>query len=328
MTKVRSSDDSMIDDRRGQGGGGGGRRSGGFSFPMPGGSGGGGGGIPIPGGMKMGGGLLGIIIAIAAVMLPQLLGAGGGGGSAGGGSAGGNGSGGLFPAGAPQAGVESRDPEVSDGTCSSEAEQVLCGATIDVQEYWQDALPKFFDTPYQNTKTVFFSGGTDTACGSATSQTGPFYCPADQLIYFDLDFLVQLEEQLIGRSTDLAQQYIVAHEYGHHVQNVLGTSGQVRQAQQNDPDRANQYSVALELQADCYAGVWVGDAKKRGLLDSASEVNEALEAAAGVGDDRITQGRADPDSFTHGTAQQRQDWFNRGLNTGDPRRCTTFDEVL
>jgi predicted metalloprotease len=305
MTKVRSSDDSMIDDRRGQGGG---RRSGGM---------GGMGGLPIPGGLKMGGGMLGIIIALAAVLLPQLLGGG---------------AGGVDPSslglGSSDPGVATRDPDVADGTCSSEIEQVLCGATIDVQEYWQDALPQYFGTPYQNTKTVFFAGGVDTACGSASSQMGPFYCPLDKLVYFDLDFLVQLEEQLVGRSTDLAQQYIVAHEYGHHVQNLLGTSAQMRQAQQQDPGRANQYSVALELQADCYAGVWVGDIAARGLLDARSEVNEALDAAAGVGDDRISQGRADPDTFTHGTSEQRQSWFNRGFTTRDPRRCTTFDEIL
>jgi hypothetical protein len=302
MTKVRSSDGSMIDDRRG-------RSSGGGGFPGLGG--GGGGGFPFP--MKAGGGLLGIIVVIAALVLPQLLGAGTPSST---GLAGGTGE--------PSA-------ESADGTCSSDLEQVLCGATIDVQTYWQDALPAFFGTEYQVTQTVFFSGGTSTACGQASSETGPFYCPLDSLVYFDLDFLVALENQLIGKSTDLAQQYIVAHEYGHHVQNLLGTNAEVQRVSQSRPDLANQYSVALELQADCYAGAWVRDVADRGLLDSSTEIDEALNAAEGVGDDRIqqkTQGRIDPESWTHGSAQQRQDWFMRGYNTKDPRRCDTFAEIL
>lgn len=115
------------------------------------------------------------------------------------------------------------------------------------------------------------------------------------------------------------------------MQNLLGTNEQMQQAQQNDPSRANQYSVALELQADCFAGAWVGDVAARNALDTASEIDEALEAARGVGDDRIqekTQGRVDPESWTHGSSQQRQDWFKRGFNTGDPRRCNTFDEIV
>lgn len=302
MTKVRSSDGSMIDDRRGQGG-----RGGGLSFP---GMGGGGGGFPFP--MKAGGGILGLLVVIAAMVLPQILGAGGG-------------STGL------SSGAATQSADSADGVCNSEQEQVLCGATIDVQTYWQEALPRYFGTDYQVTKTVFFTGATNTGCGQASSQTGPFYCPLDNLVYFDLDFLVALENQLIGKSTDLAQQYIVAHEYGHHVQNLLGTNAQVQQAQQNDPGRANQYSVALELQADCYAGVWVGDVAARGLLDASTEIDEALAAAEGVGDDRIqekTQGRVDPESWTHGSAQQRQDWFMRGFDSGDPRRCDTFAEIL
>lgn len=310
MTKVRSSDGSMIDDRRGRGGRGG-RGGGGFPFPGMGGGGGGGGGFPFP--MKAGGGILGLIVVLAAVVLPQLLGAGGTTNSLSGG------------------GDSAQSADAADGACNTEQEQVLCGATIDVQTYWQDALPRYFGTEYQVTQTVFFSGVTDTGCGRASSETGPFYCPLDNLVYFDLDFLVALEQQLIGKSTDLAQQYIVAHEYGHHVQNILGTNAEVQRAQRNDPDRANQYSVALELQADCYAGVWVGDVAARGLLDSRAEIQEALAAAEGVGDDRIqqkTQGRIDPESWTHGSAQQRQDWFMRGFNTRDPRECDTFAEVI
>ncbi len=314
MTKIRSKDDSMIDDRRGQGGSSGGM--GGFPFPM-GRSGGGGGGLPggLPGGLggllKGGGGMMAILLVLAVMFLPKLLG------------------GANQAAAVPSQPVDQAD--VTDGTCNDEAEQVLCGATIDTQTYWQAALPKYFGVDYKVTKTVFFSGSTNTGCGGASSQTGPFYCPLDSLVYFDLEFLKQLEEQLIGKSTDLAQQYIVAHEYGHHVQNVLGLSDQVRQAQQNDPRRANQYSVALELQADCFAGAWAGDAAQRNQLDSSGEVQEALDAAAGVGDDAIqqkTQGRTDPESWTHGSSEQRQTWFMRGYNSRDPRQCDTFKEVL
>jgi uncharacterized protein len=313
MTKVRSSDSSMIDDRRGQSGGGGGGLGG--LFPGMGGGGGGfpggggGGSFPFP--MKAGGGMLGIILVLAAMFLPKLLGAGTQGAAA-----------------VPQSNASSAD---SGETCSSDLEQVTCGATVDVQTFWQEALPRYFGTEYLVTKTVFFSGGTNTGCGNATSETGPFYCPLDSLVYIDLEFMQQLEQQLVGKTSDLAEQYIVAHEYGHHIQNVLGTNEQVRQAQQNDPGRANQYSVALELQADCYAGVWVGDVNARGLLDSSAEINEALDAAAGVGDDRIqqkTQGRIDKEAWTHGSAEQRQSWFMRGFNTRDPRQCDTFNEVL
>jgi uncharacterized protein len=298
MTKIRSRDASMIDDRRGQSSGGGGL--------------GGLGGLAnaLPGGLRAGGGLVGIIILIAAVLLPKILDAGGS-------------STGL------SSGTQSADS--ADGTCSSDLEQIVCGATSDVQAYWQAALPKFFGTQYQDTKTVLFTDSTNTGCGNATSQTGPFYCPVDRLVYIDLGFMQQLEEQFIGAPTDLAEQYIVAHEYGHHVQNLLGTNDKVQAAQQNDPSRANQYSVALELQADCFAGAWVADVAARNDLDSSTEIDEALNAASGVGDDRIqqkTQGRIDPESWTHGSSQQRQDWFKRGYTTADPRNCDTFKEVI
>ncbi len=290
MTKIRSGDSSMIDDRRGSGGGG---------F--------GGGGFPIP--IKAGGGLLGIIVLLASIFLPKILG------------------GGQSASNVPQPQAGS----AADGTCNSELELIVCGATVDVQTYWQANLPTFYGVAYENTKTVFFTDATDTGCGQATSQTGPFYCPIDRLVYLDLGFMQALEQQLIGKSTDLAEQYIVAHEYGHHVQNLVGINDQVQQAQQNDPGRANQYSVAMELQADCFAGMWVGDVAKRGKLDSADEIKEALDAAAGVGDDRIqekTQGRIDKEAWTHGSAEQRQTWFTRGYNSGDAKQCDTFSEVL
>jgi hypothetical protein len=308
MTKIRSKDDSLIDDRRGQGGGGG------MGFPFPGmGGGGGGGGFPFP--MKAGGGLIGIIVVLAALFLPKLLG------------------GATQPPSAAQispAEEQSSESPSGGSSCDTETALIICGAVIDVQDYWDDELPARFDTPYQTVKTVFFSGFTNTGCGQASSQTGPFYCPLDSLVYFDLDFLVQLQEQF-GATGDLAAQYIVAHEYGHHVQNVLGINQQVREAQQNDPQRANQYSIALELQADCFAGAWARDAAGRSQFDGSREIEEALNAAAAVGDDRIQQsttGRVDPESWTHGSSEQRVSWFRQGYDSGDPATCNTFQEVL
>jgi uncharacterized protein len=200
----------------------------------------------------------------------------------------------------------------------------------DVSDYWIEQLPISFGVDYVEANTVFFSDSVSTGCGQASAQTGPFYCPLDSKVYFDLEFLTVLQNNF-GATGDLAAQYIVAHEYGHHVQNVLGINEQMRQAQQNDPSRANQYSVALELQADCLAGAWASDVAARELFDSPQEIEEALDAAAAVGDDRIqqkTSGRVDPESWTHGSSAQRVQWFQRGFQTGDPQRCSTFSEVL
>ena len=323
MTKIRSRSSSRIQDRRGQSGSGG--ASGGLGDLLNGGLGGrggsGGGGLPIPGGLgglaKGGGGLVMVLVLAAVFVLPKLL--GGGAGS-------------LTAGGTPVAPATEGAAPVAGGEtpCDSELEQILCGATDDVSEYWIDQLPLSFGVDYIDTQTVFFSGYTNTGCGQASSQTGPFYCPLDSLVYFDLDFLVTLQNQF-GATGDLAAQYIVAHEFGHHVQNVLGINEQVRQAQQDDPQRANQYSVALELQADCFAGAWARDAGDRDLFDDPSEIEEALDAAAAVGDDTIqqkTSGRIDPESWTHGSSAQRVQWFQRGYQTGDPQSCSTFSEVL
>jgi uncharacterized protein len=312
MTKIRSTNSGRIEDRRGAGGGGGGL--GGLGGMLGGGR--GGGGIPLPGGLlKGGGGLVGLLIVAAVFILPKLLGGGlGGSGSS------------LTPA----ADSGSQGTTGSSETCSTELEQVLCGAVDDVSEFWIDATPVAFNRQYEEAPTVFFSQATNTGCGQASAQTGPFYCPLDGRVYFDLEFLTQLQDTF-GATGDLAAQYIVAHEYGHHLQNVLGINEQMRQAQEADPSRANQYSVALELQADCFAGVWADSARDRGLFDNPQEVEEALNAAAAVGDDRIqqkTQGRVDPESFTHGTSAQRVQWFKRGFDTGDPNGCSTFSEVV
>ena len=329
MTKIRSRNAGRIQDRRGQSSGGGGlgglggllrssQRGGGRanSGSLP-----GGGGLPgglggMSGLLKGGGGLAAILVLGAVFVLPKIL---GGGLSAA--------TSNVAPAsqGAPTAASDG-----SAGACGTEPEQILCGATNDVSDYWIDQLPQSFGIDYIDTQTVFFSGSTNTGCGQASSNTGPFYCPLDNLVYFDLDFLVTLQERF-GATGDLAAQYIVAHEFGHHVQNVLGLNAEMRRAQQADPGRANQYSVALELQADCFAGAWARDASDRNQFDDAREVEEALNAAAAVGDDRIqrqTQGRVDPEAWTHGSAAQRVGWFQRGFNTGDPQRCSTFSELF
>lgn len=301
MTKIRSTDDSNIQDRRGQSGGGGG-----FSFPGLGRT---GGGLPIP--TKGGGGILGLLVIAAVIFLPRLLG--------------GSSSPNLItPEGAQEAGAAGE-------ACQSEAEQIVCGAFNDAQTYWETAYPQAFGGQYQVTELVFFSGGTQTGCGSASSQTGPFYCPSDNLVYIDLDFLDQLQDQF-GAEGDLATAYIVAHEVGHHVQNVNGTNAEVQQA---SGEQQRLLGIALELQADCLAGAWVNDADRRrneageDLVDQ-TELSEALNAAASVGDDAIqeqTQGRVDPESWTHGSSEQRESWFRRGYETGDPTQCNTFDEL-
>jgi predicted metalloprotease len=197
--------------------------------------------------------------------------------------------------------------------------------TVWSQEFQRRGLP------YRSPKIVFFTSATQTGCGQASASTGPFYCPPDQELYFDLGFLEQLQQQF-GAQGQFAQAYIVAHEFGHHLQTLLGTEPKVRAAQERNPSQANQYSVALELQADCYAGVWANLADKsqqNGINLTQDNITEAQRAAAAVGDDRIqqeTQGRVNPESFTHGTAQQRSDWFTTGYRSGDMNACDTFNQ--
>jgi predicted metalloprotease len=296
MTKIRETGpSSQIEDRRGQGGGGGLGGLGGL------------GGMLGGGGIKAGGGVIGLLDVLAVIFLPRLLGGA-----------------------STDNAVTTGGAVAGDGNPCDDAEinSILCGATEDVQDFWT----RQFDSQglaYEPTKTVFFSGYTLTGCGQASAQTGPFYCPADKLVYFDLDFLQQLQSEF-GATGDLAAQYIVAHEYGHHIQNITGTSAQVARQEQADPARANEWSVGLELQADCLAGVWAHDANTRDQFENAQEVNEAINAAGAVGDDRIqqqTQGRVDPDSFTHGTSEQRMTWFTRGFERGSPTACDTFGEL-
>jgi uncharacterized protein len=193
----------------------------------------------------------------------------------------------------------------------------------DAQDTWTRILGQE-GVRYPRAHLVLFRDYTQSGCGAARSATGPFYCPADQKVYLDLGFWDQLRRY--GGSGEFAQAYVVAHEIGHHVQNVLGIERKVRNIQQQNPQAGNQLSVAMELQADCFAGVWAHSTADRQVIDQA-DVKAGLQAAAAVGDDRLqkmSQGYVTPDSFTHGSSQQRMAWFSRGLKTGDVSACNTF----
>ena len=178
---------------------------------------------------------------------------------------------------------------------------------------------------FQRAKVVLYRQAVRTGCGDASSAVGPFYCPADQRVYLDLSFYGDMETQL-GAPGDFAWAYVIAHEVGHHVQQELGTSGEVSRLQRESPGEANALSVRLELQADCYAGVWAHSVFAAGDLEK-GDVREAIRASAAVGDDRLQRqagGQVNPDSFTHGTSEQRTEWFNRGRASGEPADCDTF----
>jgi predicted metalloprotease len=196
---------------------------------------------------------------------------------------------------------------------------VLDSAQID----WSRNVPG-----YRDAKLVLFRNVIASACGTAESATGPFYCPGDQKVYLDLAFFDQLDRQF-GAPGDFAQAYVLAHELGHHVQNLVGTERKLRDAQQRNPELKNRLSVAMELQADCYAGVWGYHASRNGQLES-GDLDEGLKAASSVGDDRLQRmsvGRVNPETFTHGSSAERSRWFKRGFDSGDPKQCDTFAGV-
>ena len=197
----------------------------------------------------------------------------------------------------------------------------------DTEDVW-GKLFKEKGAQYAPPKLVVFSGATRTACGTGQSASGPFYCPADQDVYIDLSFYTLMQERF-GVSGEFAQAYVIAHEIGHHVQNQLGISGKVHEARERGSEKqANEMSVRLELQADCFAGVWAFHGNQaRGILEQ-GDVESALKAAAAIGDDALqkqSQGHVVPDSFTHGTSAQRARWFSKGLQTGEVEQCNTFD---
>lgn len=195
----------------------------------------------------------------------------------------------------------------------------------DVQDTWSQAFPRAFGGDYQRARLVLFHDVVESRCGAAEAATGPFYCPGDGRVYIDLGFYDDLKRRF-GAPGDFAQAYVIAHEVGHHIQNITGTERRVREAQRRNPGAANQLSVAMELQADCLAGVWGNSAARRDILEP-GDVEEGLNAAAAIGDDRLQKmasGRVMPERFTHGSSAQRVQWFRRGLESGDVKACETL----
>jgi hypothetical protein len=269
---------------------------------------GGGRGLGLP--VAAGGGLVGII-----VLLIALLSGGGGGGGLGSVLD-------QLPGAVPQA---SSSNEITSESQDEDAAFVEF-LTEDTQAMW---AAEFRDSgrQYPYARLNIFTGQVSTACGRASSAVGPFYCPADSEVYIDLDFFQELSERF-GAPGDFAQAYVIAHEIGHHVQNVLGISAEVREQQQaaGSQREANEWSVRLELQADCLAGVWAHSVYARGDVEP-GDIEEGLAAAEAVGDDRIQSQaglRINPETWTHGSAAERQEWFSRGFESGDSSRCDTF----
>ncbi|MFN3785251.1 MAG: neutral zinc metallopeptidase [Thiothrix sp.] len=214
---------------------------------------------------------------------------------------------------------------VATGVPQDEAGRFVSSVLASTEDVW-NPLFKQLGARYIEPKLVLFKDTIDSACGYSSAATGPFYCPADQKVYIDLGFFREL--RAMGVSGDFAQAYVLGHEVGHHVQNLMGTTNEVTrlQARMNQRD-ANALSVALELQADCYAGVWAYHAHKQFNVLEEGDLEEALNAAASIGDDRLQRlsgRRVNPDAFTHGSSKQRREWFTRGLQSGDLRNCNTF----
>jgi predicted metalloprotease len=197
----------------------------------------------------------------------------------------------------------------------------------DTEETW-NALFRQLGRQYEEPRLVLFTGMTQSSCGLGQAAMGPFYCPADKQVYIDLSFYRDMRDRFRAPG-DFAQAYVIAHEVGHHVQNLLGISGQVQRLRQTvSRTEGNALSVRLELQADCLAGVWAHEANRLRSVLEQGDVEEGLNAASAIGDDRLqrqTQGRVSPDSFTHGSSAQRVQWFKRGLGSGDIESCDTFD---
>ncbi len=289
-----------------------------------GGGGGGGGGmrIPLPGGTRAGGGIGGVIIIILFIVLQQCAGGGSGGSSTG-----------VDPQGQAQGNPQGLD-EDSDrySNCKTGADantDVDCArkaVAFSLENFWATTLPEQGDTEFTPSQIITFSGAVQTGCGQASSQVGPFYCPADQKIFLDTTFFADvLEKQLGGQGGDFVEPYVLGHEYGHHIQNLMGTMGRVRTQKGPDSD-----AVRLELQADCYAGMWTRDASDGdGILLELDDgdIAEAVDSAKTVGDDRIQQKSGqgvDPEGWTHGSSEQRMAWFMTGYEQGSLAACDTF----
>jgi uncharacterized protein len=288
---------------------------------------GGGGGRGAPGGMVVGGGVGGIIILILTLLFNGVFGGGGGGGT------------GSLPGDTGQGQVEAAgdvDPNAfakckTGADANKYTECRVIGTVNAVQAYWEQELPRY-GKKWQETPTRLYSGSTQSQCGTASNQVGPFYCPLDKTVYIDASFFQILEDQFGSSGGPLAQEYVVAHEYGHALQDQLGLLGRAQQ----DPQGPESGSVRTELMADCLGGVWAKHASSVEDSDTGTpflkplsdqDIKDALSAAASVGDDRIqekTQGRVNPESWTHGSAEARQRWFLQGYKTGDLNQCDTF----
>jgi uncharacterized protein len=261
--------------------------------------------------LPVGGGVVGIIVTVLILVL-------------GGGGYGVNTPFEQFPA-QPAEGTNAMDRAPD---AQSELIDFLSFVVGDLQKFWADDFQKA-GREFQRTQLVVFDGETPTGCGTGSAATGPFYCPRDQKMYLDPGFFRDLAQRFQAPG-DFAQAYVLAHEYGHHVQTLTGITQQVEEASQENPDQRNALSVRFELQADCLAGVWAHSTYERGLLEE-GDLEEGLTAAASVGDDRIqaqTTGRISPETFTHGTATQRATWFNNGFDTGDATACDTFSNDI